>query len=154
MRRSQPTSPSWWRRPKTGTRSRWRSNSGEPPSRDPPRLGGGDPRRVGRIARVARLARIVPHHERPAGRRGPLGAARSRLLPARHRRSAGRLRFLHDRHRRQRHPGGGRSEEHTSELQSPMYLVCRLLLEKKKKKKREDKKKKENKSIRRRITNQ
>src|SRR5437762_7888559 len=30
-------------------------------------------------------------------------------------------------------PGrGGRSEEHTSELQSPMYLVCRLLLEKKK----------------------
>src|SRR5437879_11520911 len=28
-----------------------------------------------------------------------------------------------------------RSEEHTSELQSPMYLVCRLLLEKKKKKK-------------------
>src|SRR5437763_13111910 len=28
---------------------------------------------------------------------------------------------------------GLRSEEHTSELQSPMYLVCRLLLEKKKK---------------------
>src|SRR5437762_9709399 len=27
-----------------------------------------------------------------------------------------------------------RSEEHTSELQSPMYLVCRLLLEKKKNK--------------------
>src|SRR5437879_9127946 len=26
---------------------------------------------------------------------------------------------------------GARSEEHTSELQSPMYLVCRLLLEKK-----------------------
>src|SRR5437762_8017839 len=26
---------------------------------------------------------------------------------------------------------GYRSEEHTSELQSPMYLVCRLLLEKK-----------------------
>src|SRR5205807_7672280 len=33
--------------------------------------------------------------------------------------------------------GGGkpRSEEHTSELQSPCNLVCRLLLEKKKKKK-------------------
>src|SRR3712207_8544919 len=31
-------------------------------------------------------------------------------------------------------PGaGGRSEEHTSELQSRQYLVCRLLLEKKKK---------------------
>src|SRR5947208_17165675 len=31
---------------------------------------------------------------------------------------------------------GLRSEEHTSELQSPDHLVCRLLLEKKKKKKR------------------
>src|SRR5688500_16366330 len=30
-------------------------------------------------------------------------------------------------------PRGGRSEEHTSELQSPCNLVCRLLLEKKKK---------------------
>src|SRR3712207_6882772 len=31
------------------------------------------------------------------------------------------------------HPGlGSRSEEHTSELQSRQYLVCRLLLEKKK----------------------
>src|SRR5256885_17177279 len=29
--------------------------------------------------------------------------------------------------------GHGRSEEHTSELQSPCNLVCRLLLEKKKK---------------------
>src|SRR3712207_7385933 len=45
--------------------------------------------------------------------------------------------------RRQRAPGEveptagilriGRSEEHTSELQSRQYLVCRLLLEKKKK---------------------
>src|SRR5256885_5525842 len=30
-------------------------------------------------------------------------------------------------------PAEGRSEEHTSELQSPCNLVCRLLLEKKKK---------------------
>src|SRR3712207_8568787 len=30
-----------------------------------------------------------------------------------------------------RHAVGGRSEEHTSELQSRQYLVCRLLLEKK-----------------------
>src|SRR5690348_17808555 len=30
--------------------------------------------------------------------------------------------------------GNHRSEEHTSELQSPVHLVCRLLLEKKKKK--------------------
>src|SRR5687767_15574243 len=29
-------------------------------------------------------------------------------------------------------PSSGRSEEHTSELQSLAYLVCRLLLEKKK----------------------
>src|SRR5438094_4473927 len=32
-----------------------------------------------------------------------------------------------------------RSEEHTSELQSPYDLVCRLLLEKKKKKKKQTK---------------
>src|SRR2546422_4896412 len=32
---------------------------------------------------------------------------------------------------------GKRSEEHTSELQSRLHLVCRLLLEKKKKKKRQ-----------------
>src|SRR3989449_8254632 len=41
---------------------------------------------------------------------------------------------------RERHAAGGgprvgRSEEHTSELQSRLHLVCRLLLEKKKKKK-------------------
>src|SRR5438876_6616252 len=44
----------------------------------------------------------------------------------------------------ERQPGGGqrasvragRSEEHTSELQSPVHLVCRLLLEKKKKQQR------------------
>src|SRR3712207_8517940 len=38
-------------------------------------------------------------------------------------------------HRRdvERRAGARRSEEHTSELQSRQYLVCRLLLEKKKK---------------------
>src|SRR5437879_7798091 len=46
----------------------------------------------------------------------------SRLLYAEPLRRRMRVRF-----------GGKRSEEHTSELQSPMYLVCRLLLEKKKK---------------------
>src|SRR5438034_4043476 len=35
----------------------------------------------------------------------------------------------------------GRSEEHTSELQSHSDLVCRLLLEKKKKQKKDNKKK-------------
>src|SRR5687767_15939857 len=46
-----------------------------------------------------------------------------------------RRRDLH-RARRGEDPGG-RSEEHTSELQSLAYLVCRLLLEKKKKKRKE-----------------
>src|SRR5947209_16125804 len=41
-----------------------------------------------------------------------------------------------------------RSEEHTSELQSRQYLVCRLLLEKKKKKKKI--KKENNKNIKKR----
>src|SRR5690348_18185277 len=35
--------------------------------------------------------------------------------------------------------GSSRSEEHTSELQSPVHLVCHLLLEKKKKKKKNNK---------------
>src|SRR5690242_21520769 len=45
-----------------------------------------------------------------------------------------------DRHRRSRR-SRSRSEEHTSELQSHVNLVCRLLLEKKKKKKNKTKKK-------------
>src|SRR6266481_8073582 len=55
-------------------------------------------------------------------------------------------------------PGGpGRSEEHTSELQSQFHLVCRLLLEKKKKKKYKiidikKKKKKKKKTLTNRIT--
>src|SRR2546425_6184842 len=51
--------------------------------------------------------------------------------------SQGQLRalgFRTDKHTgRIRCPGESRSEEHTSELQSLAYLVCRLLLEKKKK---------------------
>src|SRR5437879_10971580 len=44
-----------------------------------------------------------------------------------------RYRTGRDRRRLARHARRrARSEEHTSELQSPMYLVCRLLLEKKK----------------------
>src|SRR5947207_7264028 len=59
----------------------------------------------------------------------------------RHRQQAGRLRIREDRElvTRACSPHGakrnaGRSEEHTSELQSHSDLVCRLLLEKKKKK--------------------
>src|SRR5256885_4875493 len=84
------------------------------------------------------------------------GAGRRRALYPQHaRRAADRSRFrieesVHDgiRSRRAALPGGtsagilsrgcrtrefdARSEEHTSELQSPCNLVCRLLLEKKK----------------------
>src|SRR5437762_10508010 len=44
-----------------------------------------------------------------------------------------RRRALRRREQRRDEGHHPRSEEHTSELQSPMYLVCRLLLEKKKK---------------------
>src|SRR3712207_9024697 len=45
------------------------------------------------------------------------------------------VRFVHDRFLPQASVplSDGRSEEHTSELQSRQYLVCRLLLEKKQK---------------------
>src|SRR5438445_8181209 len=52
-----------------------------------------------------------------------------------------RPRANRERWRRAQHPHlstEGRSEEHTSELQSRQYLVCRLLLEKKKKKNRHE----------------
>src|SRR2546425_8763496 len=54
----------------------------------------------------------------------------------------GRLGGDHARERREEH--GQRSEEHTSELQSLAYLVCRLLLEKKKKKEASNSKLKNN----------
>src|SRR3712207_9541555 len=62
-------------------------------------------------------------HARPRPRRRPAPALR--LLGAHHR-------LLLPADRRLRTAAGGRSEEHTSELQSRQYLVCRLLLEKKK----------------------
>src|SRR5947208_6993671 len=43
-----------------------------------------------------------------------------------------RLGFVHDRYVAASMTINQRSEEHTSELQSPDHLVCRLLLEKKK----------------------
>src|SRR3712207_8569460 len=68
-----------------------------------------------------------PGHRAPAagGVRGERG--RGPHLAARAR-EPGRPALLRPR-------GAGRSEEHTSELQSRQYLVCRLLLEKKKTKK-------------------
>src|SRR3712207_5545869 len=71
----------------------------------------------------------------PGARRGAAGGCPAGRRPVRRRgdRRGGA--------RRRRHAGAGagggtarrlRSEEHTSELQSRQYLVCRLLLEKKK----------------------
>src|SRR3712207_7621365 len=65
----------------------------------------------------------VPDAGRLAGRRGGGGGERR----GRDVRPCGRLDALPGRVR------VPRSEEHTSELQSRQYLVCRLLLEKKKK---------------------
>src|SRR2546422_2814672 len=45
---------------------------------------------------------------------------------------AGRRALSRGRHRARRRGPSSRSEEHTSELQSRLHLVCRLLLEKKK----------------------
>src|SRR3712207_6865902 len=63
------------------------------------------------------------------------------ISPGRRRGGHGRLAGVRHPPGRDRAPGGPRlghhgprrSEEHTSELQSRQYLVCRLLLEKKKK---------------------
>src|SRR3989441_2353924 len=68
---------------------------------------------------ILKLLRGVDPHDRAELERRPVGSRRldAKLL-------AVREPF--------REHGGERSEEHTSELQSLAYLVCRLLLEKKK----------------------
>src|SRR3712207_7556379 len=67
------------------------------------------------------LAVLVGHDEVALVRGRPRGVGLAGAAGARRRAQAGeRL-------------AGARSEEHTSELQSRQYLVCRLLLEKKKK---------------------
>src|SRR5690348_17970334 len=65
---------------------------------------------------ASRAARARPARPRPDRGR----ATRPRIRPARDPLRGGAAR--------------ARSEEHTSELQSPVHLVCRLLLEKKKNK--------------------
>src|SRR3712207_8917711 len=68
---------------------------------------------------------------RPGGRLGPLPPPGQRVGDlAVHGHARGRAA---DRGRCRAGGGALRSEEHTSELQSRQYLVCRLLLEKKKK---------------------
>src|SRR3712207_8647032 len=85
-----------------------------PLSRSPQgRVGDGAPAEVGRAdAGDLLVGRGADRPPAAAGRRDPP----PRLRPPLH----GRL------------GAGARSEEHTSELQSRQYLVCRLLLEKKK----------------------
>src|SRR3712207_7102051 len=68
-----------------------------------------------------------------AGALGEVGVLQVRAAQERARRARHRLQRLVPQ-RRVVHAGlPRRSEEHTSELQSRQYLVCRLLLEKKKK---------------------
>src|SRR2546422_4884100 len=104
-------------------------------------------------ARAHRIGHDTSHGAQQRLERWGSGAAEVRagegaiLIDVRHDVGAQRILELLDPLRRAdeapllRIPGGeddaaGRSEEHTSELQSRLHLVCRLLLEKKKKKKR------------------
>src|SRR3712207_7112592 len=77
------------------------------------------------LAEHGRLAHLHLGHD---------GAAQGRdaLAQEPHEHGLDALVRLRDGHGRRR-ALGARSEEHTSELQSRQYLVCRLLLEKKKK---------------------
>src|SRR2546422_8379001 len=101
------------------------SCSGLPP---PPRC---PPAASGRRRRPSRQPQRLPPPRRPTFRTARRRSARAR----------NRLRLTRRRHRG---PWAGstpcvsRSEEHTSELQSRLHLVCRLLLEKKKKDKTTD----------------
>src|SRR2546425_7621232 len=69
------------------------------------------------------LFRSGDHHPRRQG---------GDRMRARRERGALGSRATHRHSFQQQGAGGQRSEEHTSELQSLAYLVCRLLLEKKK----------------------
>src|SRR2546422_7169337 len=70
---------------------------------------------------------------RDAGSGSGTSSGRPEPRPARGASSSWRQRAAASRILQRGHSGKGRSEEHTSELQSRLHLVCRLLLEKKKK---------------------
>src|SRR3712207_7537957 len=75
-----------------------------------------------------------PPTPRARGRSAPTAVtARATAAARAPRRPSGREQNLRGRRHEERAPARRRSEEHTSELQSRQYLVCRLLLEKKKK---------------------
>src|SRR3712207_7274364 len=76
-------------------------------------------RSLARVARAADYLVVVAGHAAVSPRRCPRRSARAGARPRGPCRSRGRSPCA-------------RSEEHTSELQSRQYLVCRLLLEKKK----------------------
>src|SRR3712207_8127872 len=76
------------------------------------------------LFRSARRVEAIPAH---AG--SPAGVDSTMT---RHGRSASSVSTVPPKSALPRRGGSGRSEEHTSELQSRQYLVCRLLLEKKK----------------------
>src|SRR3712207_7370553 len=70
----------------------------------------------------------------PARPRNPVrNQSRRAGLATSNRLAVRRRHALEDGHAAHEEEPEGRSEEHTSELQSRQYLVCRLLLEKKKK---------------------
>src|SRR2546425_8019392 len=79
-----------------------------------------------------RSGRHEPRRPATASRRGRRRGARR---PGASREIARGVRRRAERALRPARTRGPRSEEHTSELQSLAYLVCRLLLEKKKKNK-------------------
>src|SRR2546422_3972499 len=94
-------------------------------------------------ARSSEISTIIPFNVRPERnpKQGPKQMKEREFSgsPRSHRRADYVLNTLELASREAAHrirdPGGGqRSEEHTSELQSRLHLVCRLLLEKKKKK--------------------
>src|SRR5258708_11164605 len=70
---------------------------------------------------------LSPHTMRPPSR---IAAVPEPGMPSEHRQQRGSARSVRRGFRREHTLD--RSEEHTSELQSPDHLVCRLLLEKKK----------------------
>src|SRR2546427_9452386 len=80
---------------------------------------------------LSRAPELRDRAARP-GDRAWLGRARRAALPGGRARLCAAARSVQP-HRPGAHRGHGRSEEHTSELQSQSNLVCRLLLEKKKK---------------------
>src|SRR2546426_7698236 len=106
-----------------------------------PRLGE-VPHRAGGEVRAPHRAGVARGHGHPVPRRGvpytrdePRGSPLQRLVKPRALRLAQRREARRHRDRVSRERAGlvdRRSEEHTSELQSPCNLVCRLLLEKKK----------------------